>query len=214
MLSNNENKKKNIINNIDNKKPRENYKKKKVKGKNKDINNKDKIESKTNNKSGKKEAFKKTTIKLKNNKDTNKNQQLEEKNKRQLFKKSDILIIGFIVFVSVFIVFLFASKYNSYNEELAAVIKKDGKVVEYIEFNKVEEPFYLNLKENPNIKFLVEEDGISFINSTCKDKLCIKYGKLTKQGQYAVCLPEQVSVTIEPKEYNIQTKEKIDGVAS
>ena len=38
--------------------------------------------------------------------------------------------------------------------------------------------------------------GISFASSDCRDKLCVNCGVLTKNGQCAVCIPENTVIAV------------------
>ena len=42
-----------------------------------------------------------------------------------------------------------------------------------------------------------EDGGIRFVESPCPDHTCESFGVLTKQGDWAACLPARASVTVE-----------------
>ena len=42
-----------------------------------------------------------------------------------------------------------------------------------------------------------ENGGIRFVESPCPDHTCESFGVLTKQGDWAACLPARASVTVE-----------------
>ena len=47
------------------------------------------------------------------------------------------------------------------------------------------------------IHLVVENGGIRFVESPCPDHTCESFGVLTKQGNWAACLPARASVTVE-----------------
>ena len=47
------------------------------------------------------------------------------------------------------------------------------------------------------IHLVVENGGIRFVESPCPDHTCVSFGVLTKQGDWAACLPARASVTVE-----------------
>ena len=47
------------------------------------------------------------------------------------------------------------------------------------------------------IHLVVENGGIRFVESPCPDHTCESFGVLTKQGDWAACLPARASVTVE-----------------
>ena len=46
-------------------------------------------------------------------------------------------------------------------------------------------------------RFEAENGGIRFVESPCPDHTCESFGVLTKQGDWAACLPARASVTVE-----------------
>ncbi len=81
---------------------------------------------------------------------------------------------------------------NSSKEDGAFVKVTDGEnVTEYSLFENGEYP----LAGGKNI--LVIEGGVAYIKSAdCPDKLCVKYGKISKSGERIVCLPNKVMIEV------------------
>ncbi len=52
----------------------------------------------------------------------------------------------------------------------------------------------------PDVVFEIKDGSIGFIESSCKDKLCIKAGFLDKDGEIAVCLPNKMVLRVESSE--------------
>lgn len=110
---------------------------------------------------------------------------------RKLITKTDILIIAVIVLA---IVLSFVIKSFS-KENLVAEIYFDGKVVDKINLSAKEEKEIITGQNNKTV--IIAKDGeIYFSSSCCEDEICVKSGKLNKNGDFASCLPEKVVVKV------------------
>ena len=104
--------------------------------------------------------------------------------------KGDIILIAAVVLISAV---LFALPFFSGNDELTAEIYVSGEMQHSILLSEVEEGY--TLTEN-YCQLLIEKDGVSFVYSDCGDKLCVRRGKLTRQGDTMACVPEKVVVIL------------------
>ena len=120
---------------------------------------------------------------------------------RRNITKGDIVLIASLIVISL-VMFVFSF---SGNEKLIAEIYVDGNKAHSIALSEVTESYTVN--EN-YCQLLIENDGVSFVFSDCGDKLCIKKGKLKRQGDTMACVPEKVVVILKS-----DSKQKIDGVA-
>lgn len=120
---------------------------------------------------------------------------------RKSITKGDIILVVSLIIVCVMLFTLSLGK----TESLKAEIYVGGEKVHSIALNEVEESYTLN--EN-YCQLLIEKDGVSFVFSDCGDQLCVRRGKLKKQGDTMACVPEKVVVILKS-----DGKEKIDGVA-
>ena len=116
-------------------------------------------------------------------------------------KKGDVLIIAVL---SLLCVFLFVLPLLNGSENAVAAVWLDGEKVKEVNLSDTSENFEFSVG---NCVLSVEEEKIRFVSSDCPDKLCIKSGYLSKNGDTAACLPNKVVVKIETK------KEKLDAVA-
>jgi hypothetical protein len=98
-----------------------------------------------------------------------------------------ILIILGIVALQIFIP-------NTKSKTL--IVRSDGKIVKTI-------PLSTNLSKKITVKskegFLtieIDKGRVKVIQSTCRDKLCIKQGWIEKIGESIVCLPNRISISI------------------
>ena len=61
---------------------------------------------------------------------------------------------------------------------------------------------------NDGTNTLVIEDGWAWMrDADCPDKLCVYQGKIRKNGQWIICLPNRVAVTIEGAEEDAEWDE-------
>ena len=120
---------------------------------------------------------------------------------RRTITKGDIILI---VSLLVLCLGLFVSSFKT-AENLRAEIYVNGEIAHNIALSEVKE--YYTLTDN-YCQLLIENDGVSFVFSDCGDQLCVRRGKLKKQGDTMACVPEKVVVILKS-----DTKDKIDGVA-
>lgn len=115
--------------------------------------------------------------------------------------KGDLVLIASLLVLSLC---LFLSSFKT-AENLRAEIYVGGEMAHSIALSEVGESY--TLTEN-YCQLLIENDGVSFVFSNCGDQLCVRKGKLKKQGDTMACVPEKVVVIIKS-----DSKNQIDGVA-
>lgn len=115
--------------------------------------------------------------------------------------KGDLVLIVSLLVLSLC---LFLSSFKT-AENLRAEIYVGGEMAHSIALSEVGESY--TLTEN-YCQLLIENDGVSFVFSNCGDQLCVRKGKLKKQGDTMACVPEKVVVIIKS-----DSKNQIDGVA-
>ena len=111
-----------------------------------------------------------------------------KKNRLPLLK-GDILLI---VSLYLIIVLLFLPSFGDADEKLTAEIYHNGELVKTVSLSETEgEEITVG-----NCELLIEKDGVIFIDSDCRDRLCIKRGKLKRKGDTMACVPEKVVAVI------------------
>ena len=111
------------------------------------------------------------------------------KKKKLPLLKGDIALIVCLCFL---IVLLFVPSFADTDEKLTAEIYLNGEIVKTVSLSETEgEEITVG-----NCELLIEKDGVSFIHSDCRDKLCIKRGKLKRKGDTMACVPEKVVAVI------------------
>lgn len=106
-----------------------------------------------------------------------------------MIKKKDYIII-FIIGLIIICGFIF-NYFFFYQTGVYVQIKISGKVYQTVP---------LNLDQTINIEnkntLVIKNNEAYIIDSTCPDKLCQKQGKISKNAQQIICLPNQVTIEI------------------
>lgn len=108
----------------------------------------------------------------------------------KLFKRNDILIISAVLLLAL----LFAIPKLSTSDSLTASIYVGGELERTIDLSSVTQEYTLSPVEG--IEITVNKGEIYFSHAECKDKLCVKSGKLDGAGQTAACLPSRVVISV------------------
>lgn len=114
----------------------------------------------------------------------------------KFFKKTDLIIIAAIIAAGLVIWLIYGRIYGG--RAAKAEIYYGNELVETVGLEGGRERTF-SIPQKPSVVFQVDNDGnISFIESDCPDKICIKTGKLHIVGQNAACLPNGVVLKIVP----------------
>lgn len=117
-----------------------------------------------------------------------------EKSKKQ--NRIAIVIVGGLLLCSLLIWFML--KHYKPNE-IQASIYQDGVLIQTVDLEKVETPYELTITGEHGEKNIikVEPEGISIVEATCPDKLCMKTGVIHNGLVPIVCLPNKLMIKIE-----------------
>ncbi|MBQ3373166.1 MAG: NusG domain II-containing protein [Oscillospiraceae bacterium] len=117
--------------------------------------------------------------------------------------KRDFILIGVLLLCALLL--LFVLKGGQRKEEGAvAVVTVDGTEIGRYPLSR-DGTFLLNGGSNT----LVIEDGEAWVSeANCPDKLCTGFGKISRNGQIIVCLPNKLIVSVEGGE-----EAEVDAVA-
>jgi hypothetical protein len=123
-----------------------------------------------------------------------------------MLKKGDLILVIGIIF-AVVLGSIFLRFYYSNVGDKIAIIKQNNKVLKSINLNTVTKPEEFKIAGTYSEVILIEKGRIRFKEANCPDKLCVKKGWLTRNGEMAVCLPGRAIIEIKG------SNDKIDGVA-
>lgn len=126
---------------------------------------------------------------------------------RSFFKKSDIVIILSVLAAA--LLFLLWTSLGKDGSDAVAEIYVDGELFRTVDLSQVEEPYLLELDAQLHVVLEVSPGGIRFVESECRDKICVHTGRLTGQPDYAACLPARVAVKI----VSAGKQAELDGIA-
>lgn len=110
----------------------------------------------------------------------------------KLLRKGDFIVIAVIIIVAA--VFMLWSNLKSDSPQ--AVITVNGKTVETVDLDSVNEKIIIKPETTPEVVIVAENGAIRFESAECEDKLCIACGNLSKHGDTAVCLPSKTAITV------------------
>lgn len=115
----------------------------------------------------------------------------------KFFKKSDIFIVLSIILVGIVLWIVYNLGFAD-NPARAEIYYK-SELVKTVELDTgVDQKF--SIPQNDHVIFRLDKEGnISFEQSDCPDKVCIKSGKLNSVGESAACLPNEIFLKIVPK---------------
>lgn len=117
--------------------------------------------------------------------------------------KFDFIIIIFFVLVAVVSLVLF-SKNKDEGGYVEVVVDKETKEI----FPLDEEKEY-TISDGKHINKIIISDGkVCITEANCPDKLCVKQGRIDKDGQSIICLPNKVVIKIVSDKNN-----NVDAVA-
>ena len=113
-----------------------------------------------------------------------------------MLKKGDIVLILFVGVIVCVSILWNNYKVKTDSSEKIAVVMHEGKVIKKIQLNHLNSPENIEISKGIKIRILAEKGRIRFLESNCRDKICVKTGYLTKKGDKAVCLPSKTVIMI------------------
>lgn len=113
---------------------------------------------------------------------------------RKLISKKDILII--VLLLGLALAVYAVPKLAGRGDAAYAVITRDGEIVEEIPLDADGEYTV------GNMIFTVDGGEIFVSESSCGDKICVRTGKISQQGEAIVCVPNRTAATVESAENN------------
>ncbi len=117
---------------------------------------------------------------------------------RKLISKNDILLLTilFVLCLGLLIVFRHG------NDKKTATIYFNNDIVETVNLSENTEKKIIKTGSEGKCIICCENNEIYFLSSDCPDKLCVKSKHLSKNGDFAACLPQKVVITVSSKHKN------------
>jgi hypothetical protein len=115
----------------------------------------------------------------------------------KFFKKTDIIIISVLLVLAIGGYFAYKKIFS--DTKAIANIYYESELVKSIDLSEKKD-YTFRLEQNDHVLIHVHSDGsISFEESDCPDKVCIKSGKLDTVGESAACLPNKIVIKLVSK---------------
>lgn len=109
-------------------------------------------------------------------------------------KIGDFVITGIILAAAYFVTVPFMGDADS---TLTAVVMQKAQVIKTIDLSSLREPLEFEVGGKYQNTIRAEPGRIRVIEATCPDDICVHTGWLTKAGQAAACLPNELLVKVE-----------------
>ncbi len=110
----------------------------------------------------------------------------------KLLRKTDIVIIVTVLLICAF---FFILQWLG-NGERIAEISVNGSVTERINLDRLNEKKVIIPDTQPKVVIVAENGSVYFESAECRDKICVKKGKLSHRGDIAACLPSKTVITV------------------
>lgn len=125
---------------------------------------------------------------------------------RTFFKKSDLAVIAAVVAAALLL--LAWVTLNRASSGARADVYVNGALWRSIDLAAVKEPYMLELDAQLHVRIEVMPGSIRFVESECRDKICVNTGVLSKPSDYAACLPARVAIKL----VDPDGRQNLDGV--
>ena len=116
----------------------------------------------------------------------------------KFFKRADVIVIAAAAVICLVFALFFTDLFGgkAVSGKLYADIYYRSELILTIDLSAAEAGDF-SLPQLPEVVFRVYPDhSIAFIQSDCPDQICVKTGKISRPGQFAACMPNQVLVKI------------------
>lgn len=118
---------------------------------------------------------------------------MEDKTPKSKFaKKTDVIAIVVLLLLAGGIWLWYANKPAG---PVATVTFADGRAPQSIELAQ-DATYTFSGDQGLTVTLIVEDQTIRFADSRCPDHLCEGFGRLSQEGDYAICMPAGVSVNL------------------
>ncbi|MGB9615470.1 MAG: NusG domain II-containing protein [Fervidobacterium sp.] len=109
-------------------------------------------------------------------------------------KKGDLLFL-IIVLIGLFIFLLV--RFGNFSAEARNVeVKVDGTTKLKVPLKQSTSRIYSVVSSEGSLSFIIDKERVYVLESTCKDKLCIKEGAISRVGESVICLPNRITISI------------------
>ncbi|MCR5273025.1 MAG: NusG domain II-containing protein [Lachnospiraceae bacterium] len=111
--------------------------------------------------------------------------------------KRDIIFI--LILLAIALLFYFFAYKNIQNDGDIVKVTVNGELYDTYPLSEDREVDIVISGEVKN-SFEIKDNAVHMCDADCPDKLCIKQGQISRDGQMIVCLPNKVVIEIESEE--------------
>lgn len=109
-------------------------------------------------------------------------------------KKGDLL---FLIIVLIGLVTFMLVRFANFSAEAKNVeVKVDGTTKLEVPLKQSTARIYSVVSSEGSLSFIIDKERVYVLESTCKDKLCIKEGAISRVGESIICLPNRITISI------------------
>ncbi len=128
-------------------------------------------------------------------------------------KRNDIILFSSLILLFLGI-YLFTDIFSFSNDSSYEVHIRDesGKVTVKSLDEEGEYKVYSEDKKAYNV-YKIKDGEVDVIDSNCRDHLCVKMNKISKDGEMIVCLPHKFYISIHSKGEKEKDGEGLDAIA-
>lgn len=114
---------------------------------------------------------------------------------KKKLNKYDIALISLIIVASISIIIYFGRSAANANNKIAYIYSNNTIVSEYVLTDDVTDEYKVETETGYNTLHI--QDGQIWIHeASCPDQVCVHQGKISRDGEIIVCLPNQMLVKI------------------
>ncbi len=112
--------------------------------------------------------------------------------------KKDLICAGAIAGVVLLSAAFLIGRHIIAKDQHIAYVYSHGQLVETIDLDKVEQPYYFTIGESEGDYNIVsvKPGSIEVKHATCPDQICVKTGTITNADRPIVCLPNELVIKI------------------
>ena len=118
---------------------------------------------------------------------------MKKLSKTPLFAAADIFIIALVLALAAVPFFI---SVKGAGAPLSASVKINGRYAGSYPLDNAGE-FKLVGENGIEMTLVVDGDGVFVKDSSCRDKICERTGKITREGQSVICMPGRISIALE-----------------
>lgn len=116
---------------------------------------------------------------------------------KKKINRYDIALITIIVAVNIAILFWGSRKAVHADEKVAYVYSHNELVGEYVLSDDYKTEFTIGDEKSGYNEIHIENGQVWIHEASCPDQICLSQGKISRDGEIIVCLPNQLMVKIE-----------------